>query len=264
MLIKKIKLENIRSYVKQEIEFPKGSILLSGNIGAGKTTVLLAVEFALFGLQRGIIDGAALLRNGTNKGSVELEIEINRKKIKLKRTLKRKKDSIVQDNAVLEKNGEEKELSVTELKAFVLNTLNYPPQLLKKQNLIYRYTVYTPQEQMKYILLSKSEERIDIIRKIFNIDKYKRIEDSCNIFISKIRELSKLKEGQLSDMDFKRNELAKKKASFVEIEKELEKILPKFEKIQQEIKEIKKENEELQSGLKKFNELKQDLAKDET
>jgi len=53
MKIKKIKLKNIRSYESQEIEFPEGSLLLSGDIGSGKTSILLAIEYALFGLQPG-------------------------------------------------------------------------------------------------------------------------------------------------------------------------------------------------------------------
>ena len=264
MLIKKIKLSNIRSYVKQEIDFPKGSILLSGNIGTGKTTILLAIEFALFGIQRGIIEGAALLRNGVDKGSVELELEIKGKRIKLKRTLKRKKDSVVQDNAVLEMDGHEKELSATELKSFVLDVLNYPQQLLKKQNLIYRYTVYTPQEHMKQILLSVPQDRIDIIRKIFNIDKYKRIEDSCGVFINKIKEITKLKEGQLSDLPFKKTELEKKKKIKEDLDKKIKEIVPIFEKIKKDIKEIKKKEEYLKDKIEKFNVLKQKLAVDES
>ena len=54
MVLKYVKLENIRSYINQKIEFPTGSILLSGDIGAGKSTVLLSIEFALFGIKKNI------------------------------------------------------------------------------------------------------------------------------------------------------------------------------------------------------------------
>ncbi|MBI2110056.1 AAA family ATPase [Candidatus Woesearchaeota archaeon] len=77
MNLNKIKLDNIRSYVNGEIEFPKGNILLAGDIGSGKSSVLLAVDFALFGLQRGELSGDALLRNGSDKGGVELHFNIN-------------------------------------------------------------------------------------------------------------------------------------------------------------------------------------------
>ena len=43
MRIKKITLDNIRSYSHQEVEFPEGSILLSGDIGSGKTSILLGI-----------------------------------------------------------------------------------------------------------------------------------------------------------------------------------------------------------------------------
>ena len=65
MFLKKISLKNIRSYESAEIEFSQGSTLLSGDIGSGKTSVLLAIEFALFGLQPGQ-KGASLLKNNAD------------------------------------------------------------------------------------------------------------------------------------------------------------------------------------------------------
>ena len=78
MKIKKLTLKNIRSYDEQEIEFPEGSLLLSGDVGSGKTTILLAIEYALFGLQPGQ-KGSALLRNNADLGEVSLELEISGK-----------------------------------------------------------------------------------------------------------------------------------------------------------------------------------------
>jgi exonuclease SbcC len=53
MIIKKIILDNIRSFEHEEIDFDVGSTLLAGDIGSGKTSILLAIEFGLFGLQPG-------------------------------------------------------------------------------------------------------------------------------------------------------------------------------------------------------------------
>jgi len=83
MKIKKIILDNIRSYEHQEIIFPEGSILLSGDIGSGKTSVLLGIEFALFGLQPGQ-KGSSILRNGQKNGGVNIEIEVDGKEIIIK------------------------------------------------------------------------------------------------------------------------------------------------------------------------------------
>ncbi|WP_075057757.1 AAA family ATPase [Thermogymnomonas acidicola] len=50
MKILSLEMKNIRSYVEERIDFPEGNILFEGDIGSGKSTILMAVEFALFGL----------------------------------------------------------------------------------------------------------------------------------------------------------------------------------------------------------------------
>src|SRR4030042_62207 len=140
MILKKIYLENIRSYEQQSVEFPEGSILLSGDVGAGKTSVLLGVEFALFGLQPGQ-RGSSLLRNGTEDGKVILELEVDGKTVIIERNLKRGK-SISQTNCSIQINGEKREISITELKNEILELLNYPKEFSKKQNVLYKFTVY--------------------------------------------------------------------------------------------------------------------------
>ncbi len=186
MLLKKIKLENIRSYLTEEINFPEGSVLLSGNIGTGKSSILLAVDFVLFGLSPGI--GNALLRNGKEKGSVELHFILDNKEFIVKRTLKRKKNSVTQDYGYLIEDNKKIEGTATELRARILNLLNYPKELLaKSKDLIYRYTVYTPQEEMKAILLGDKDSRLDTLRKVFGIDKYKRITENSDIFLKSLK-----------------------------------------------------------------------------
>jgi len=81
MILKKLHLENIRSYTDETITFPNGSVLLSGDIGSGKTSILLAIEFALFGIMKGSITGSEILRHGTKEGSIELTININKKDV---------------------------------------------------------------------------------------------------------------------------------------------------------------------------------------
>src|SRR3990167_4914962 len=98
MKLKKLVLENIRSYVRGEINFPEGSTLLAGDIGSGKTSVLLAIEYSLFGLQPGQ-RGSSLLRNGADSGFTSLEFEIEGKNITIERRLRRSSKSVTNESA---------------------------------------------------------------------------------------------------------------------------------------------------------------------
>ncbi len=249
MKLKKISIENIRSYKAQEIEFPEGATLLSGDIGAGKTTILLAIEFALFGLQPGQ-RGTSLLKNGKDNAKVLLEFEVDGNQIIIERSLKRGK-SISQDSAAITINGEKQELAVTELKSRVLDLLDYPKEFAKKQNLLYKFTVYTPQEEMKQIILQDSETRINTLRHVFGIDKYKKILENISVVTSKIREEKRLKEGITLNIEqdkllvvSKEEELEEKQYNLKSTEKELFESTEKRKKIQEEKQEINEKIEE--------------------
>jgi exonuclease SbcC len=193
MILKKVVLDNIRSYIHTEVEFSVGSTLLAGDIGCGKTSILLAIEFALFGLQPGQ-RGSYLLRNGADEGGVKLEFLVDGKEIIVERTLKKGK-TISQDYSAITIDGEKQELAVTELKNRVLELLNYPKEFAKKQNLLYKFTVYTPQEEMKQIILEDPETRVNTLRHVFGIDKYKKIMENVALVRLKLREEKRMMEG---------------------------------------------------------------------
>ncbi|MEK6891432.1 MAG: AAA family ATPase [Nanoarchaeota archaeon] len=259
MLLKRIKIENIRSYENAEIVFPKGSVLLSGDIGAGKTSILLSIEFALFGLQPGQ-KGSSLLKNGKDSGIVELEFEIEGKNIIITRTLKRKK-TISQEESFISIDGKSEEKAVTELKNTILQLLNYPLEFAKKTNLLYRFTVYTPQEEMKQIILENPESRLNTLRHVFGIDKYKRIKENLSILTAKLRELSRLKQGELSDLDSKKERLTLKRESIMEINTKLPEIEFHISTILQERLEKEKSIEEVKTKIDEKRKLENEVEK---
>ncbi len=201
MLFKKLKLKNIRSYDSLEIEFPKGLVLLSGNIGSGKTSILLGLQFALFGLQPGQ-KGSSILRSGEDEASASLEMEIDGKSVTLERAIKKSKNgSITQDLNIISVDGQIEELSTLEMKERVVSLLNYPREFIKKSNQLYKFTVYTPQEEMKAIIQERPEVRLDTLRHIFGIDRYKRIKENSAVFLQRIKDSIKIKEVLITEMN---------------------------------------------------------------
>lgn len=205
MILRKLRLKNIRSYTEGTIDFPMGSTLLCGDIGSGKSTIMYAIEFALFGALRGVLPSESLLRYGENFGFVVLQIELDGKNIVITRTLKRTNTSIKQDAGSLEIDGVHHDLTPIELKARILELLGYPADLVdKSKSLIFRYTVYTPQDLMKQILGDDPEFRLNTLRRIFSIDKYKRAQSNAKIAAKHLRDEQKELVGYTTDLEEKR------------------------------------------------------------
>ncbi len=257
MILKKIKLENIRSYINQTIEFPQGSVLLSGDIGSGKSTILFALEFALFGLKRVTLSGNTLLRNGAKEGSVEIHFTIDNKEIIVKRNLKRTSKDIKQEAGYIAINQIKSELTAVELKAKILQLLGYPmSQLSKSKDVIYRFTVYTPQEQMRQIIYENKDLRLDTLRKVFGIDKYKKVKENCAFYIRKLKEKINYQEGTILDLDQKQTSKKQKQEQITLINQKIQDLNPKIQQIQEQIKKKKQEIQENQEKLNQLNELK--------
>jgi len=255
MKINKIKLENIRSYLNQEINLPEGTVLLSGDIGSGKSTILLATEFALFGLEKGM--GQGLLRNGKDSGSVELYLDLDGKDVVIKRVLKRSDKSVKQDAGYILVDGKKEDGTATELKAKVLELLNYPKDYLTKgKGLLYKYTVYTPQEEMKRILLESKEDRLHVLRKIFDIDKYKRIQENCSLFLKHLRSESRVYDERLREYDIKLYEKENKEKELLDVRKDFEIIERNLDEIKIKTSYNKNRVEEFEYKIKEFNDLK--------
>jgi len=260
MKLNKITLKNIRSYENQEVTFSEGPILLAGDIGSGKTSILLAIEYALFGLQPGQT-GAALLRNECAQGEVSLEMEIDGRHIIIERRLKRSSKSVVNDYASMSVAGIKKEYSITELKTRVLNMLGYPAEFIKKNNLLYRYTVYTPQEQMKFIILEDSETRLNVLRHVFGVDKYKIIRENLAIAISKLKDEAKVLQGEVKDMEIDRQRIENESLNLKQLKsliKERENNLDKEKKVR---KDVEKALDEIEKEIRGRDRLETELEK---
>ncbi len=249
MRLKKIILKNIRSYKEGEIVFPEGSILLAGDVGSGKTSILLALEYALFGLQPGQ-RGASLLRNNTVMGEVILDLEIEGKDIIIERKLKRGNKGVTNEYASVTINGQKAEASLTEIKIKILELIGYPLEFIKKNNLLYRYTVYTQQEHMKQILIEDPDVRLNILRHILGIDKYKRIRENLGIFFNYLREESKLLNLEIRNLDDEKIKRDIKSAALKGIDAN---ILLKIKELEEKIesrRKIEEENYRLEDKIK--------------
>jgi len=85
--------------------------------------------------------------------------------------------------------------------------------------MLYRYTVYTPQEQMKQIILEDTETRLNVLRHIFGVNKYRQIKNNLSIFLSYLKGETKLLQGEIGTLDKDKEELELKKEELIGTEK---------------------------------------------
>ena len=165
MKIEIVQLENIRSHVKSTVPFTRGFNCLVGGVGCGKSSVLYAIDFALFGESRTY---DYLLREGADWGRVTVQFTQNGNTYKLTRGLKRKGKSITQ-------NIEELKLWENENLVASMKTDAIAEQFKAITGLdsdLYREIVWFKQEHLKELLDAKPRDRQIRLDELFGLSDY--------------------------------------------------------------------------------------------
>ena len=76
MIIKSVKLENIKSHANTEIELHQGINSIIGSQGSGKTTILEAIGLTIFNSLS--YKQNQFIRKGCKTGKIEVTIEIGK------------------------------------------------------------------------------------------------------------------------------------------------------------------------------------------
>ena len=151
MIIKTLKVLGIRSWEEGETSFQEGFTAIVGPKGSGKSSLIDALEFALFG--RGAFqDYEHVMREGASTSRVELTVEDSGKTIKIVRGLSRTSTGISQDpsNLSITVNGViYTRNKVTDLDRDVKDLLRVDRDLLE-------FTCLARQEELKNCLLYTS------------------------------------------------------------------------------------------------------------
>ena len=260
MILESIKIRNIRSIKSLDLTLPRTTMLFYGDIGSGKSSVLKAIEFALFGtLTSADLSGDSILRRGENKASVELSFLLDEDRYVIKRGLsKNKKGRVSQTKGSLTINEGEMSYAATDLRRKILETLNYSVTRYERAQKIdlFRYTVYTPQESVKEILEANPDKRFEILKDVFGIEKYevtirniKVVSDQLRHDITKITSKLSQFDGIEDMIPEKENELRDQESKISSMEKESELKQKEISLIQKDLDEVKSKKEDISKKI---------------
>jgi len=252
MKIKAVHLENIRSHKKSVINFTDGFNCLVGGLGTGKSSVLYAIDFALFGEPLGR-SYDYLLREGEDRARVILQFTVNGKEYAIIRALKRIGNRISQDMDQLRffENGE----LVAELKSDAVLEQLFSSLGIDKN--IFRRLIWIRQEHLKDVLNMTPSERQKTIDELFNLSDYENAWSNMRSVIRwyeseksslekdpdvmQIKDLEARLSEAISEMKVKKIELEKVKANLLRAGAKLRESKARLE----ELENLRKRNEKL-------------------
>jgi DNA repair protein SbcC/Rad50 len=165
--LESLQLENIRSHAKTVVPFVSGFNCLVGGLGQGKSTVLYAFDFVLFGDPLGRSYNY-LLREGADHGKVTAVFVHNGRTYKIQRALHRRGKGISQDIDQLRLYRDGRPVADTKNDAVAeeLKTLTG----LDKNT--FREVVWVRQEHLKELLDITPRQRQTKLDKLFGLSDY--------------------------------------------------------------------------------------------
>ena len=176
-MINSIQLKNWKSHKESKYEFQPGTNVLVGSMGAGKSSILQAISFALFGtfseIKHRDIKVSDLISRGAEIPISEIQVDFTakQKSFSVKRKIDAKKNAV--EGSV--RDAENKLLAgpqTTQVNEFVKRELGVDEDVFLR-------TVYAMQNDIDMILKLSPKERKKRIDDLMGLDKFELARNNC-------------------------------------------------------------------------------------
>lgn len=208
-----------------------GVFLICGETGAGKTTILDAICYSLYGESSGGLRGdmevmRCKLAGDSDETFVEFIFECNRRVYKFTRSLKKKRKLLHEYHDCMERIDGEFVPIFPNPRAKMVN--EKARELLGMDVSQFRQVIVLPQGQFEKLLVSNSEEKEKILKTLFHTDRWQRLAEHIAARVARRAEELKT-EAQAIELGLAHHgcgnmeELASKAAGLLARQPELEK-----------------------------------------
>lgn len=193
-MIKSVRLANWRSHSDSRLEFRKGTNLLVGIMGAGKSSILEAISFAFFGtfpaLERKKVGLGDVVRLSEKAATVTLEFEWNGSSWKVVRAIERAKNRTA-TSAELYRDGALVEHGPVAVTDFVTSLLAMDYDLFTR-------AVYSEQNNIDHFLNLAPGKRKEEMDSLLGLDKFEAARANSVTVANSIRRRREGAEAQFS------------------------------------------------------------------
>ena len=220
-MINKVFLENWKSHYRSEFSFAKGTNVIVGVMGSGKTSIMDAICFSLYGtfpsLNSRRISLEETISSKPSKADfarVKLEFDYNGKNYRVERTVKRKgaTEAVLYEEGKLINGPKPKDVNER-----IENLLGVSYEL-------FALAVYSEQNDIDYFLKLGASERKRKFDELLQLDKYEKARGNAVSVGNALKRTMEEKARQLESMrnEFSEKELGKARERVAGIKEEAE------------------------------------------
>ena len=233
MIFKKLTLKNFKSHINTEVEFNKGTTIILGDNGAGKSSIFEGINFALYKKYntKSLND---LINTQASSMTVTLSFIVGNQEYKVKRTRSQKKSTaelfVLKDDDYHSVVSGDKEVN------------NHIEELLEIDADLFLNAIYIRQGEIDSLVTQKASDRKKNISKLLRLDNletaYKDVANVISTYEVKRLQISNSINDNISDD--KESLIEEKKA----LEKDFQDNKKKLSLLEEKIKDIKSKVDE--------------------
>lgn len=263
-MITSIELRNWKTHKETRLDFSKGTNVLVGLMGAGKSSIMDAISYSLFGTfpsihhKRVSVNDLIMSRpRQESSASVKLTFTLDADEYIVERTISMSEGT----KATLQKNGQY-------LQSQPVRVNEEIARILKVDYDLFSRAIYSEQNKLDYFLELRSGERKKQLDELLGLDKFAIAQENATGLLNRIKETISEHEKMIASFDLSKlndelkvhekeiGELHAKKSS---LEKEHERTTSELKGIESNLKLSKEQLQKKISIAKEIAELKSKL-----
>ncbi len=248
MIINSVRLRNFKSHSDTTIGFGPGINVILGENGAGKTSVLEAISFALFKEYGGNLED--LVRRGGKDMGVELVFTSHGRKYRIVRT--RRKSSTDSNLFLLDGGEGAKE---TLLQSGDSDVDAEVGRILGIDRYLFINAVYVRQGEIARLLIARPGERKQLIGRLLGIDVLEKVWDRMRVVIDGYRERKARLETRVMEGDRLRQQIEELDGQMKEVRGRMGTTRKKISGITASLKKAELEEARLNEAEREYGEL---------
>jgi len=266
MIITRLKLKDFLSHADTELEFNQGTTVIVGVNGAGKSSILDAISFALYKHNERGKKLDDLIRKGCNSLSVELDFIVNGKKYRIIRKRRREGTS----DAILKEITDGKVKTIRRKASGVDEELK---KILSMDMDLFLNAIYVKQGEIAKLLDQDPAERKRLVGRLLQIEELNKVWDRFREVISYFKVKGAELKGEVERLGKVMEELESQKREIAKVEEALKRKREEYEEVKQQKDKLKEKYEllgekkikftrlssEYEGYIKQINELKKEI-----